>query len=179
MYKRQKAQRAARAEERGIWNARTNEGGARRDYERLAAWWAVRAQAVDTFRRKAEASPRRFVAADDADGLQAALDAGGKGVTVLALIDRFFDEDDGSRTVLLRASDKRRAVRVRIEPGDIEAMGKADLEGSMGDFRQNYLLVKGHLVRGQRGFDLEGAGPTDWRRAGPEPSAPIPAGSRR
>lgn len=166
------AQRLARRERRGVWAPETNAGGAKRPYERLLPWWSARAEAIDVFRAKAVKSPLKFVEADAPDALQAALDAGGKGVTVLALVDRFFDEDDGSRTVLLRSGDRRRAVRVRIEPSDFAAMEEVDLEGSMADFRQNYLLVTGDLVRGERGFDLRGVEPGDWRRAGPEPVVP-------
>lgn len=161
------AQRVARRERRGIWNAETNRGGARRPYDRLLPWWTARAEAVEAFRGEAAKDPKGWVASDDPDGLQAAL---GSKVTVLALVDRFFDEDDGSRTVLLRSGDKRRAVRVRIEPADFEAMKSVDLEGSREDFRQNYLLVTGRLEKGRRGFDLVGVRPADWRRAGPEPS---------
>ena len=95
--------------------------------------------------------------------------APGEEVTLLCSVDRFFDEDDGSRTVLMRGGDKKRSVRVRIEPEALEAMAKVDLEGSKEDFRQNYLTVKGTLAIGERGFDLVGVEPGDWRRAGPEP----------
>ncbi|MEM6675253.1 MAG: thermonuclease family protein [Planctomycetota bacterium] len=163
------AQSAARAEKRGVWDPRTNEGGKRRDYERLLPWWKARAQAVDAFREKAAREPLRYVAADDPDGLQRALDAGGKDVTILALVDRFFDEDDGSWTVLMRSGDARRSVRVRV-PSSLRAATEAlDLPGTGADFRQNYLLVTGDLVRGKRGFDLAGVEPEDWRPAGPEP----------
>lgn len=172
------AEKKARAEKRGVWNPGTNSGGKQRDYTRLKPWWDARAAAVDAFRAKQADAPLKFAAADEPDLLQAALDAGGKGVTVLALVDRFFDEDDGSRTVLLRAGDRRRAVRVRIEPGDKAAMAEVDLEGTKGDFRQNYVLVTGDLVKGRRGFDLVGVGPKDWRPAGPEPAVPVEAGAR-
>ena len=72
----------------------------------------------------------------------------------LCSVDRFFDEDDGSRTTL-RGGDKKRSVRV-IEPEALEAMAKVDLEVKE-DFRQNYLTVKGTLI-GKRGFDLVGVG---------------------
>jgi len=166
------AQRLARREKRGVWSPETNEGGARRPYARLLPWWDARAEALDAFRAQAADAPLKFVEADAPDALQAALDAGGTGVTVLALVDRFFDEDDGSRTVLLRSGDRRRAVRVHIQPEDFAAMEEVDLEGSMADFRQNYLLVTGDLVQGERGFDLRGVEPSDWRRAGPEPVVP-------
>lgn len=164
-----RAQERARAEKRGLWNAETNKGGNQRPYARLLPWWQARADAVEAFRRHAVEDPLHWIAADEPDALQRALDVGGEQVTLLALVDRFFDEEDGSRTVLLRGGDRARSVRVRIDPKDLEAMGEADLEGSQEDFRQNYLLVTGDLVQGARGFDLVVAGPGAWRRAGPEP----------
>ncbi len=174
----EKAQKDARAEQRGIWNAETNKSGKKRPYGRLVPWWQARADAVEAFRTLAKEKPLLYASSDEPDALQAALDAGGKGVTVLALIDRFFDEDDGSRTVLLRSGDKKRAVRVSIPAKDLKAMAAVDLDGTLGDFRQNYLLVTGDLAQGRRGFDLVGVAPGDWRRAGPEPKAGPKVGSK-
>lgn len=170
-----RAQAAAKKEKRGIWDNRTNEGGKRRDYPRLAAWWNARAEAIDAFRAKAAKEPLRFVAADDPDALQRAMDAGRGEVTLLASADRFFDEDDGSWTVLLRSGDKKRSVRVKIPAAMRPAMAELDLPATGDEFRQNYLLVTGTLQKGRRGFDLVGTGPTDWRPAGPEPKLPAMA----
>lgn len=163
------AQVAARAERRGVWNEDTNKGGKARPYDQLVPWWQARADAVAVFRSKAAVAPTKFVAADEPDALQGALDAGGEDVTVLALFDREFDEDDGSKTVLLRAGDKKRALRVRVAKEDLAALTAFDLKGSQSDYRQNYLLISGKLVWGDRGFYLEGMTPKGWRRAGPEP----------
>lgn len=167
----EEAQKAAMKEQRGIWNPATNKAGKKRPYGQLVPWWQARADALEAFRALAKKTPLKFVSSDEPDALAAALEAGGKGVTVLALIDRFFDEDDGSRTVLLRSGDKKRAVRVSIPAQDRKAMAALDLDGACEDFRQNYLLVTGDLVEGRRGFDLAGVDPGDWRRAGPEPKA--------
>ena len=167
------AQVLAKRERRGVWNLETNKGGKARDYDRLLPWWRARAIAVDHFRKKMRARPKRFVNADDPSALQVALEAAQSGaggeVTVLGLIDRFFEEDDGSQTVLFRGGDPERCVRVRIPKNVRPAMQAVDLEGTRHDFRQNYVLVTGRLTNGDRGFDLEGVGPDDWRRAGPEP----------
>ena len=64
------AQRKAMAEKLGIWDSKTNEGGKRRDYPRLMAWWTARAAAIDAFRARAAASPGRFLACDDPDSLE-------------------------------------------------------------------------------------------------------------
>lgn len=165
------AQRTAMAEKLGIWDSRTNEGGKKRDYPRLMSWWTARAQAIDDFRARAASDPSRFVPCDDPDRLEAALAAGTKEVTLLASVDRFFDEDDGSWTVLLRSGDRKRAVRVSVPASQRAALGALDLPGTKDEFRQNYLLVTGALTRGPRGFRLEGVEPADWRRAGPEPAS--------
>ena len=139
-------------------------------YARLLPWWEARGAAVHAFRELSAADPAHWVAADEPEALEMSMKAApGEEVTLLCSVDRFFDEDDGSRTVLLRGGDKKRSVRVRIEPEALEAMAKVDLEGSKEDFRQNYLTVKGTLAIGKRGFDLVGVEPGDWRRAGPEP----------
>lgn len=165
------AQERAVKEARGVWNPGTNKSGKKRPYARLLPWWKARGDAVQAFREKAAEDPTRWAAADEPEALEHLMKASaGKEVTLLCLVDRFFDEDDGSRTVLLRGGDKRRSVRVRIAPDQRKAMKEADLEGSKEDFRQNYLLVTGVLARGKRGFDLTGVEPGDWRRAGLEPS---------
>ncbi len=163
------AQARAQRERLGVWDPKTNEGGKARPYARLVPWWTARAEAVDAFRANAAKDPLRYVAADEPEALERALEKGPREVTVLALVDRFFEEDDGSRTVLLRGGDKRRSVRVRIPKELRAAMERHDLDHSGEDFRQNYLLIDGTLQRGARGFDLAGAGVDDWRRAGPEP----------
>ncbi|MEM8711146.1 MAG: thermonuclease family protein [Planctomycetota bacterium] len=159
----------AKSERRGIWDQRTNEGGKRRPYGRLIPWWQARADAIDAHRVKASEAPLRYVAADDPDALEASLANGPERVTVLALVDRFFEEDDGSRTVLLRSGDKRRSLRVSIPKDQREAMARHDLDHAKEDFRQNYFLIDGTLKRGKRGFDLTGVGVDDWRLAGPGP----------
>lgn len=163
------AQAAARREQRGIWDRRTNEGGKRRPYAKLIPWWQARADAVQAHRDLAAKDPLRYLAADEPDALAAAIEKGPREVTVLALVDRFFEEDDGSRTVLLRGGDKRRSVRVSIPKELRAAMAKHDLDHSYEDYRQNYFLIDGTLQMGARGFDLVGVGVDDWRLAGPDP----------
>lgn len=163
------AQKAAQAEQRGVWDQRTNEGGKRRPYDRLLPWWQARADAIQAHRDLAKKDPLRYVTADEPVSLAAAIEAGPRKVTVLGLVDKFYEEDDGSRTVLLRGGDKRRSVRVRIPKELRAAMEKQDLDGSNGDFRQNYWLIDGTLKTGARGFDLVDAGVKDWRPAGPDP----------
>ena len=164
------AQAAAKKEYLGIWNRRTNEKGKQRPYDRLLPWWDARAQAIENFRSKAKANPTTFVEGDNPDALEASLKSGSKKITVLASVSRIFDETDGSKTVLLRGGDKKRALRIRIEAKDLEAMAKVDLMGSTDVFRQNYLLVTGTLAQGGRSYELQGVTPADWKLAGPEPT---------
>lgn len=163
------AQVAANAEQIGIWHRYTNQDGKKRPYEQLLPWWQARAEAVQSHRDLAAKDPLRYVAVDEPDALAAAIKSGPRKVTVLALIDRFYEEDDGSRTVLLRSGDKRRAVRVSIPKELRGAMEKHDLDHSYEDFRQNYFLIDGTLQMGPRGFDLVGVTVDDWRLAGPDP----------
>lgn len=161
------AQKAAQAEERGVWDQRTNSGGKRRPYAQLVPWWQVRADAVQAHRDLAAKDALRYVSSDEPDALEASIAKGPREVTMLALVDRFYEEEDGSRTVLLRGGDKKRAVRVTIPKELRKAMEKHDLDNSFKEFRQNYWLIDGTLQEGARGFDLVGASVEDWRLAGP------------
>jgi micrococcal nuclease len=48
------AEREAQAENRGVWNQLSVNGAEMRDYADLAAWWALRAAAVDQYREAAD-----------------------------------------------------------------------------------------------------------------------------
>ncbi|MEZ6021720.1 MAG: thermonuclease family protein [Planctomycetota bacterium] len=170
------AQKKARAAGLGIWNPQAHPDGNHRPYDRLLPWWNVRAQAVEDFRVKSTAEPLRFVNSEEPEALEAALKNGPSRITTLGIIDKIFDEEDGSKTVLMRSGDRKRSLRIVVAKGDWPAMEKADLLGSMEEFRQNYLLVDGTLETGPRGFYLTGTHPADWRRAGPEPAEPQATG---
>ncbi len=163
------AQASAKLEGLGIWEADQRRAGATRPYAKLVPWWDARAEAVDLFREVAKAKPLLAVEADDPAALQAALDSGTEWVTVLGLIDRIFEEDDGSRTLLLRGGDKKRSLRVKIAAESVHELGVVDLEGAQAEYRQNYLRFRGGLRWGSRGFDLVNVNPMMIRRAGPEP----------
>jgi micrococcal nuclease len=179
------AQREAREAKLGIWDPATNEPktagapAAKRPYERLLPWWDARAVAVDSFRSKRAADPRAVASAESPAQLAAALatSAAGREVEVFGLVDRLFDEDDGSRTVLFRSGSKSDAFRARI-PEEFRATCPAlDLERIGDEFRQNYVWVQGRLERGARGFEMTTRDPTKWRLAGPEPVYPEAAAS--
>lgn len=166
------AQALARKERRGIWDEQTNRNGKQRPYAKLLPWWDARAEAVHDFRALASEDPLRFVHADDPNTLERSLAEFEERVTVFGLVFKVFEEDDGTWSVLMRSGDKQRALRVHVPVEEVAAMRAFDLEGSMEDYRQNYLLVTGRLTQGPRGFRLMDAKASDWRLAGPQPKMP-------
>lgn len=165
----------------GIWNPATNRPADSktpavvRPYERLIPWWQARADAVTAFRQRAAENPIRDVAADDPQGLELAAYAceAGARVSVFGSIQRIFVEDDGDWTLLMRSGDRDRSVRARIQAEDLAKFDTADLERrATEEFCQNYLVVRGALGRGSRGFEIDLESPAQVRAAGPEPNAP-------
>lgn len=163
------AQASAKRDGVGIWEDDQRRAGATRPYAQLIPWWDARAEAVDRFRQVAKEKPLFALEADDPDALQAALDGGSEWVMILGLIDRIFEEDDGSRTLLLRGGDKKRSLRVKVPAEQVHELAAVDLEGAQAEYRQNYLHFAGALRWGSRGFDLVHVIPSKIRRAGPEP----------
>jgi endonuclease YncB( thermonuclease family) len=182
------AQARARAAKRGIWDPTTNRpespdaSAALRPYERLLPWWQARADAIDAFRARATAAPERHADAEKAEELErvAAACAADPAleVEVFGAIERFFDEDDGSLTVLLRSGDKERSLRARVAAGERAALEPLDLPGSLEDYRQNYWSLQGRVVRGKRGYEIAAGDPKRWTLAEPRyreaPPAPVP-----
>jgi micrococcal nuclease len=169
------AEAAAQAAQKGIWHPDTNAGATRRPYDRLLPWWEARAQAVEGFKALHTKAPTAVVSAEVPEELEAALAAAHPRVEVFGSIFQFFDEDDGSLTVLFRGGDKQRSVRVRIPAEERASYASLDLVATTEEFVQNYLYVAGRLTRGARGFELVGVRPRDWRRGGPEPVYPAAA----
>lgn len=176
------AQRAAQRERLGIWNPATNRARTPgeievvRPYERLLPWWDARAQAIDQARARHARNPVLNVDAELPEQLRVAAFAseGGATVQVFGSIERIFDEDDGSLTLLLRTGAKETAVRVRIAAKHVAAFDVADLRlRADGEYVQNYLVFTGRLVPGARGgFELWLEKSGDWRLGGPEPVVP-------
>jgi micrococcal nuclease len=172
-----RAQRSARAARIGIWDPGTNRArtlgapSAIRPYDELVPWWEARAAAVDGFRARAAREPEAVFSHEDAAGLRRAFELcradPARRVTVFAAIERFFEEPDGSLTVLLRSGDERSALRASIPSSQRAALEPA-LRASTLEFRQNYLLVTGRMERNGRGFLLTGSAPSDWRPSEPE-----------
>ncbi|MCC7012112.1 MAG: thermonuclease family protein [Planctomycetes bacterium] len=174
------AQRTAREKQLGIWNPAANQPksagapAARRPYDELLPWWDARALAVDGYRAALAKHPEHVAAADSPIELARALASseGGGEVEVFGSIEKFFEEDDGSLTVLFRSSSKDGAFRAKLAKDVRSKFDALDLKGSTEEFRQNYLWVRGKLVKGGRGFDMQCSEPERWRLAGPQPVAP-------
>jgi endonuclease YncB( thermonuclease family) len=179
-----RAEAAARERKLGIWDPATNRArtpGAPevvRPYARLLPWWHARAEAVESFRAAARERPGRVLAADDAAGLETALDGPPADVEVFGEVERFYDERDGSLSVRFQATDPERALRVSLAAADRSGPLEARLRASRAEYRQNYWWVRGRLARGERGPLLETAGPDAWRLAGPEPDEPARSDGR-
>jgi len=176
------AQRAAQRERLGIWNPATNRARTPgeievvRPYERLLPWWEARAQAIDEARARHARNPVLNVDAELPEQLRLAAFAceGGATVQVFGAIERIFDEDDGSLTVLMRTGAKDTAVRVRIAKKHVALFDAAELRRRAdAEYVQNYLVFTGRLVPAARGgFEMWLEKPADWRLGGPEPVVP-------
>ncbi|QDU84460.1 Thermonuclease precursor [Planctomycetes bacterium Pla163] len=173
------AQNEARRAKVGIWNPETNrpddpsQRAIVRPYDRLLPWWNARAEAIDGARARHERNPVLNVEADRPDDVQLAAWAseGGATVEVFGSIDRIFDEDDGSVTLLLRTGEKDRAIRVRIAKNHNAQFDLDDLRRrSTEEFIQNYLVFRGTLQPARRGgWELWVAASDQVRLGGPEP----------
>jgi micrococcal nuclease len=169
------AQKHAQAGQLGIWNPEANAPStpgapaAKRPYRELLDWWDARALAVDDFRKRQAQNPELVVDCEDPVALKRAADAK-REVEVFGEVDRLFDEASGDQTVLFRAPDKNKALRVRIPAAIREAHVVLDLPALTQEFRQNYAWFKGRVDVDERGFKMIAADPKRWRRAGPEPS---------
>ena len=171
------AQRAAQEEQLGIWNPATNTaaraGGpeAKRPYDALLPWWQARAEAIDSFRAKHAKDPAHHVEAEDpvAMAAAAALGEGGEDVSVFGTPYRLFDETSGDWTVLFRATDRDRALRVRIRADDRAAFEPHAIQNTPEEFHQNYVWARGRVSETSRGFEIWLSDPEAWKLAGPEP----------
>jgi endonuclease YncB( thermonuclease family) len=171
------AQAEARAAGRGIWDPRTNAPttpgapAAKRDYSRLLPWWQCRAEAVDAYRAARREDPERVAAADAPDQLAACAERCAEGgvVRVFGVVDRTFDEEDGTLTLLFRTGRDLPAFRARLSPELQRELAALELRASMEPYRQNYLWVTGSLVDSERGFEIRVGAADAIEPAGPEP----------
>ncbi len=170
---------------RGVWNPATNRPedpdapSVRQPYERLMPWWEARAQALLAWRERSAAQPESHADAERAEELQRLLERGERGRIFFSVF-RVFDEDDGTQTLLARAVDRERPLRVRVPVRLRDALAPLDLAASGDEFRQNYFIAEGRLRPGSRergSFDLFLERAEDLYPAGPEPHEvdPLPS----
>jgi micrococcal nuclease len=169
------AQAQARAQKIGIWDPATNAPrtpgapSAARPYDRLLPWWNLRADAVRVYEAARRANPAEVAHAESAASLAAAA-ARNAPVRVFGEVQRVFDEDDGTQTVLFRSASKEDALRVRIRKDDVAAHAALELARRPEEFRQNYVWFRGTISRDARGYRATSAGPASWSdgaQAGP------------
>jgi hypothetical protein len=81
-----------------------------------------------------------------------------------------FEEDDGSRTVMFRSTEKDRALRVRIPKERVADFEKAGMAEWPQEFRQNYLWYRGKIERAtsRAGFHSRCEDPQAFELAGPQ-----------
>lgn len=155
------AQKAAQAEKLGIWNPETNKPkdaaapSVKRDYAQLLPWWEARAQAMRNFEARISEGGTRLADAANADALASlrAADAE-KPVQVFGEIDKRFEEKSGDLTLLMRTSDKQRALRILIPKALRGPQIEATIEALQKDGEQNFFYASGVLAQGERGLQI-------------------------
>jgi endonuclease YncB( thermonuclease family) len=166
------AQERARARGLGIWDPRTNAAAtpgapsAKRPYERLLPWWDRRAAAIDRFRALRAEAPAEHVDAGVASELEAAARRG-RPVLVFGALCELSDEPGGDWTLVFCAPEGAPALSVRIPAQRRAAFAPLDLPGTLAEYRQNYVWVRGTLARSGDGFALRCEDPADLRVADP------------
>ena len=155
------AQAAARADKVGIWDPKTNQPkdpaapSVKRDYGALLPWWNARALAIRNFEARMAEGVTRLADAANADALEALRKADPeKPVQVFGEIDKRFDESNGDHTLLMRTSDKQRALRVVIQKALRSPQLDARLDALEKDGEQNFFYVSGRLSLGERGLQI-------------------------
>ncbi len=69
-----------------------------------------------------------------------------------------------ARPELLRSSDKRQALRVRISAEKRKAHEVVEIDSMLEYMQQNYTWVRGKLTLGERGFEIESVDPAQWTK---------------
>jgi micrococcal nuclease len=155
------AQAQAREQRLGIWNPDTNRPkdpnapSAKRDYSSLLAWWNLRAQAIANFEARRSEGGSRLADAAQADAIEALhqQDASAP-LQVFAELDKRFDEKNGELTLLLRTSDKQRALRLVVPKSARSKELEAFVDALPKENEQNFFYAKGTLEQGERGWQM-------------------------
>jgi endonuclease YncB( thermonuclease family) len=175
------AEAEAREKQLGVWNPETNKPANaadpwnKRDYALAIPWWRARAEAIQAFREQKEINPGSFFSSEDEAGMAEGVEyvaTLGYPVSVFGAIDRTFEEDDGSLTLLLRALKDQTAFRAHIPKKLRATFGELNLTDRTKAGVQNYVFVVGEIVRGPRGFDITATDPFSVRLGAPDPVYP-------
>lgn len=175
------AQKEARSKHLGIWDPATNKPStpgtpsAARPYDRLLPWWDERAEAVRAFTEKRSLEADLVFEAEAGDSLAKAVENSKNApVFVFGEIDRIFDEDDGSQTVLFRAAKRDEALRVRIPKESVATLAPLKLAEKSEEFTQNYVWFVGRIEPATKGFRATCTTADAWRD-GRTPATPYGA----
>ena len=172
------AEAEAQEKQLGIWNPEVNKPANesdpwnKRDYDAALPWWRARGAAVEAFRERSAGSPETFLDAESEEQLTAAVAAGkisSYPKSVFGAVDRSFEEDDGSLTLLFRTGQDKRAFRAKISPELRPKLAHLNLEDRGESGVQNYLFVTGKVVDGPRGFDIHLGHETALTLGAPDP----------
>jgi endonuclease YncB( thermonuclease family) len=169
------AQKAAQAQKIGIWDPRTNMPttpgvpAAKRPYDKLVPWWDARAVAVDAFRKASARKDSSVCDVEDAEALAKAAKSSAR-VHCFGEIGRVEDQSDGSLLVHFRATERDKALVVRVPKEMVAQKWPFDLRASAQEFHQNYVWLDARITSGPgSSFRATFDGPNDWKLAGPEP----------
>jgi micrococcal nuclease len=168
------AQKAARAQKIGIWDPRTNmpttpgAPAAKRPYDQLLPWWDARAVAIDAFRKAAAQKDAKVCDVEDAEALARAVKSGER-VRCFGEVGRVEDQGDGAVLVHFRATEKDKALVVRVPKEVLAQKWSFDLRDSAQEFHQNYVWLDARVTSGPgASFRATFDGAKDWQLAGPQ-----------
>lgn len=163
------AQDAARKQQLGIWNPKTNvpatpdTPSARRPYEKLLPWWDLRGRAVAEFQAARKKDPASVCDTDDPESLAAAAKAGTP-VECFGEISKITEGENGSLTIHFRASQRDKAFVVFVDKAQREAHKGLDFASMAEEFHQNYVWFRTVVTADPKGyFRANSDDPTRWR----------------
>ncbi len=168
------AQKSAQAQKLGIWDPRTNMPttpgvpAAKRPYDKLLPWWNARGLAVEAFRKARAAGDARVVDVEDPLDLARAVKSGER-MRCFGEIGRVEDLPEGAVLVHFRATEKDKALVVRVPKEMLAQKWSFDLRASAHEFQQNYVWLEARITSGPgASFRATLEGPGDWKLAGPQ-----------
>lgn len=136
------AQAEARSARRGIWDPKTNKGGATRPYDRLLPWWQARAEAVDRFRAYEREHPGKVLSLErDLEAIRAKC-AKGEQITVFAPISGIRSVSKGNLWVELGAPEDQPFI-LFVPAKARKELDAIPISRFKGEGKQNYAYLSG------------------------------------